>query len=463
MLARVEGMPEEALKASIPWTWTTFAEYLGELVGRPSINVGFMVGHSAIRRMVMGDAATQRSATPAEVTKMEELLADGLSAGGLGFSSSYGGAHYDHTGVPVPSRHASMTELLGLASVCARFPGTSLAFIPEGTTSDTLRDDEVDLMAQMSSAAHRPLNWNVLSFREKADALARLRAGDYANVHGGKVVALAMPPVAGATFFRFGGMTFDAIPGWASVMRLPVPERLRALEDPAQREQLANYIRDAGNFGQFFGAWGMRRIEETHTPTTKQYEGRVVADIAAEQGKDPFNALLDIACADRLETTFSAIRPPVTDRNWEDALSILRDSRVVMGGSDAGAHLDFVGSFNYPTVFLEAVRTRGGMTMEEAIRLMTRVPAELYGLRGRGELAIGGRADLVVFDEDSVGSEPITMRRDLPGCDEPRLFADSKGIEHVIVSGTCVVNRGLVTEARPGTVLRSGLDTRTVT
>jgi N-acyl-D-aspartate/D-glutamate deacylase len=133
-----------------------------------------------------------------------------------------------------------------------------------------------------------------------------------------------------------------------------------------------------------------------------------------------------------------------------------------MGGSDAGAHLDFVGSFNYPTLFLEAVRTRGGITMEEAIRLMTRVPAELYGLRGRGELAIGGRADLVVFDEESVGSEPITMRRDLPGCDEPRLFAASKGIEHVIVSGTSVVNHGMVAEARPGTVLRSGLDTRTV-
>ena len=107
MLARVEGMPLESLREGVPWNWRTTAEYFDEIEGRLGINAGFMVGHSAIRRVVMGDDANQRSATPDEVAAMGRLLRDGLDAGGIGFSSSWARTHNDAEGHMVPSRYAT--------------------------------------------------------------------------------------------------------------------------------------------------------------------------------------------------------------------------------------------------------------------------------------------------------------------------------------------------------------------
>jgi len=142
---------------------------------------------------------------------------------------------------------------------------------------------------------------------------------------------------------------------------------------------------------------------------------------------------------------------------------VWRDPRTIVGASDAGAHLDFLATFNYSSAMLgKAVRERGLLPIEEAIHMLTDVPARLYGLTGRGRLQEGWHADVVVVDPTTIGPQEVRMRFDLP-TGAPRLYGGADGIEHVLVNGTEIVGRGEFTDARPGTLFRSGRDTETVT
>jgi N-acyl-D-aspartate/D-glutamate deacylase len=192
MLARVEGMPLESLRVGVPWDWRSFGEYLDRLERRIAVNAGFMVGHCALRRVAMGERAVGHEATPAELDAMRALLAASLREGGLGFSSTISPTHNDGEGQPVPSRHASRAELIALAHVVRDFPGTTLEFLPGVSV---FGDEQKALMTELSLAANRPLNWNVLSpSADNRDYVeAQLSATDYARARGAEVIALTVP------------------------------------------------------------------------------------------------------------------------------------------------------------------------------------------------------------------------------------------------------------------------------
>jgi N-acyl-D-aspartate/D-glutamate deacylase len=420
-----------------------------------------MVGHSAMRRIVMGPAATEREATPDELAAMVGLLRDGLSAGALGFSSSWGPAHFDADGRPVPSMFATPDELIALAGVCRDFPGTSLEFIPSRV--DFFDQLQIDLLTAMTTAAQRPLNWNVLRITEsnRDEVEAALGVSAHARRSGGRVVALHMPIPSRARFSFRTGFVLDAIPGWGETMSLPVDERCRALIDPDVRRRLAEGVQKARGGIAEIAEFHNRIITETFHPEAKPYEGRLVADIAAERGVSALDALLDVVCSDHLDTMFT--RPPTEPSrgDWEAALAAWRTGDALIGASDSGAHLDFTAYFDYPIYVIEkAVRQHGVLTLEEAVHLMTEVPARLYGLRDRGRIEVGALGDLVVFDEDTVASGEIGMRFDLPA-GAGRLYAEPVGVDHVLVNGTPIVLDGRLTDARPGTLLRAGRDTAT--
>ncbi|HEX4776208.1 MAG TPA: amidohydrolase family protein, partial [Acidimicrobiia bacterium] len=198
-----------------------------------------------------------------------------------------------------------------------------------------------------------------------------------------------------------------------------------------------------------------------------EWVGRSLAEIAARRATDVVDVLLDVVLVSKL--TLYLVLPSLTpslgrsDEGWARRVAVWKDPRVMLGGSDAGAHVDLMCHANYPSVVLgEVVRDRGLLSVEEAVHLMTDRPARHYGLRERGRVRDGWVADLVVFDPAVVGSKPAVVRDDLPGGGE-RLYAEAVGVEHVIVGGREVVADGRVTGARPGTVLRSGRDTETVT
>jgi N-acyl-D-aspartate/D-glutamate deacylase len=461
MLAVVEGMPLPALRAGVPGDWTSTGEFLDRVEGTLAINIGFMVGHSALRRVVMGADATRRTSTSEELGAMIELLRAGLAAGGLGFSSSWGVAHFDGDGDPVPSMFADPHELIELASVCREFEGTSLEFLP--TRVDRFDPEQLHLLTTMSAVAQRPLNWNVIRVTDnnRADTERVLAAGAHAQANGAKLVALNMPIPSRARFSFKTGFVLDALPGWSDVLSLPLDERLDALRDPEVRAQLeAGAAKVDGPLAEI-AEFHNRIITETVHPEAKPYEGRLVADIAAERGMSALDALLDVVCSDHLDTMFT--RPPTEPSrgDWDAALAAWRTGDALIGASDSGAHLDFTAYFDYPVYIIQkAVREHGVLPLEEAVHLMTDVPARLYGLRERGRLEVGNHADVVVFDERTIASGEITTRFDLPA-GAGRLYAEPVGVEHVLVNGVTIVADGTLTGARPGTLLRSGRDTHT--
>ena len=213
MLARVEGMPLESLQTGVPWDWSSFGDYLGRLEGRLAVNAGFMVGHSAVRRVVMGERAVGHEATPAELEAMNALLAQSLSEGGLGFSSTRSAAHNDANGKPVPSRHASLEELYGLCRTTSGFPGTSVEMLP-GTSIFSEEDKEI--LTQMSLSANRPVNWNLVAPRADMPEVLenQMSASDYAAERGAVVLALTVPQELGGRVNLLSGFAFDALPRW---------------------------------------------------------------------------------------------------------------------------------------------------------------------------------------------------------------------------------------------------------
>jgi N-acyl-D-aspartate/D-glutamate deacylase len=462
MMARVEGMPLEALESGLPWDWTSYGDWLGRLDDKIGVNAGFLVGHSAIRRAVLGDGSHE-PATPEQITAMVALLHDSLAAGGLGFSSSQAHTHNDGEGLPVPSRAASRDELLALSGAVRDHEGTTLEFITAGCING-FTDAEMSLMAQMSLAANRPLNWNVLGVTSASKQHEhQLSASDVAEQRGARVVALTLPSVMSIRLSFLTGVVLEALPGWKDVLGLSVAERIKALRDPAVRARMkAGANSDEAGMLRGLANWHRLRIAETFADENGGLAGQTVGHVAKQRGADAFDVLLDIVTADELRT---GLHPPTggeDDDDWKLRAEVWRDPRTVIGGSDAGAHLDMMCGATYSTSMLgNAVRDRGLLSLEEAVHELTDVPARLYGVRERGRIANGWHADLVVFDPDTIAPGPERTRYDLPA-GAPRLFAEAYGVHRVFVNGEEVVTDGTATGALPGTVLRSGRDTESV-
>jgi len=462
MLARVEGMPLESLQLGVPWDWGTTAEYLDRLQGTLMPNAGFLVGHSALRRVVMHDAATERHATPAELEQMKALLRAGLAAGGMGFSSTWSPSHNDHLGHPVPSRAASREELIALCAVVSEFPGTQLEFIP---AVGEFSDDTFRLMGAMSAAANRPLNWNLLQvYAQNWDLVQHQLAGfDIAAAEGGRVLALTLPDTFRLRLNFTSGFILDILHGWDALMALPVDDKLRQLRDPAGRAEWNRLAQSTDGVQRSIANWGGYRLLETFSPQWQPYQGRIIGEVAQELGREPWDLLCDIVVDDGLRTVIANQDLGQDDATWRRRVEVWRDRRAIVGASDAGAHLDMIDSFSFSTTLLaRAVREHQLMPLEEAVYHLTGAPAALYGLRERGRVATGFCADVQVFDPATVGPGPVAMKFDLPG-GAGRVYGEALGVHHVIVNGVPCVDHGELLPARPGQILRSGTDTDTVT
>ncbi len=461
MLARVEGMPLESLQAGVPWDWSSTAEYLDRLDGTLMPNAGFLVGHSALRRVVMHGDATERPATAEELATMQRLLHEGLAAGGLGFSSTWSTSHNDHTGRPVPSRHATRDELVALCSVVRDHPGTTLEFIPAVGKFDT---EVFELMGDMSAAADRPLNWNLLQvYAQNWDLVQHQLAGyDIAASRGGQVLALTLPDTFRLRLNLISGFILDILPGWDSLMALPKAEKIRQLSDPVLRAEWNRLAQSDEGPTRSIANWGSYVLLQTFAEANRSYEGRTVGDVAREQGRQPWDVLVDIALADDLRTVIASQDRGQDPATWQRRVEVWRDHRAIVGASDAGAHLDMIDSFSFSTTLLaKAVREHDLMPLEEAVTHLTDRPARLYGLRDRGRLTEGYYADVVVFDPAAVGPSPVSVQFDLPA-GAGRVYGGAEGIGHVLVNGVPCVEGTTLLDARPGSLIRSGRDTDTV-
>jgi N-acyl-D-aspartate/D-glutamate deacylase len=459
MMARVEGMPLDSLRAGPAWDWRSFGEWLDRLDGHVGINAGFLVGHSTIRRAVMGNSSGE-AARPEDIENMVRMVHEACATGAMGFSSSLGEAHTDGDGNPVPSRASSHAELIALAHAVRDHEGTTLEFI---AAMGEIPQTRIELMTEMSLAANRPLNWNLLGSLSPTPVFEQqLSSCDYAKARGGRVAALALPDLMRLRAHRM----LEGMPGWRDVVEMSPAERRVAVTDPATRQRLYSGASEMAARG--LGAMSnFDLLEIADAPAGNEaIIGKSIATLAAERHADPIDVLIDVVLPDRLPLAmvFPSLIPSLgnTEEGWKVRQDVWNDDRVVLGGSDAGAHVDLMCHANYPTVVLgEMVRERRVFTLERAVQKMTDEPARLYGLRGRGRVAEGWLADLVVFDPDRIASEPARARNDLPGNGE-RLYAEGRGVVHLFVNGREVVADDQFTGDLGGRLLRSGRDSETV-
>ncbi|TKA09891.1 N-acyl-D-amino-acid deacylase family protein [Actinacidiphila oryziradicis] len=464
MMSKVEGMSLKALEDGVDWSWTSFAEYLDALEGRIAVNAGFMVGHCALRRHVMGPDAVGGQPSPAQLDQMLALFHESMAAGGWGLSTTQSSTHSDGDGKPVASRHARPGELLALSRAVGEHEGTQIEAITAGCL-DQFADAEIDLLVGMTTAARRPLNWNVLTIDAAVPQRVprQLAASERARAEGGRIVALTMPILTPMNMSLGTFCALNLIPGWGDILALPVPDRIAKLRDPAVRAEMlrranspeAGVFRRLADFGRYV-------IGDTYSQVNNGLSGRVVRDIAAERGQEPFHTLTEICANDNLRTILWPMPSDNDPDSWELRRRTWEHEDVLLGGSDAGAHLDRMCGAPYTTRFLgDCLRGRKLVPLERAVRMLTDDPARLFGLRGRGRLTEGYHADLVLFDPERIAAGTATLVHDLPG-DSPRLDSRAQGIHSVRVNGVETIRDDKVTGAIPGTVLRSGRHTRTV-
>lgn len=456
MLLYVEGMPTEALRAGIRWEWETFPEYLDAVErARPAVNAAVFVGHSAIRYYVMGDAAVERVATAEELAHMQGLVREALRAGAIGFSSSESPTHFFGSGVPVPSRVAPREELLALASVLAELGRGIVEIAPRhllGGTDDKLEDQR--FYAEVARAAGRPVTWAPLLANpfDPSGATRIIDAAAAAQRDGVAVVPqVGCRPLEVRISFESAGIAIANNPFWKPILDLPRAERTARLASPAFRDELRAMSSGGGFVAALAPSWDHIFLRLSGAPAQAAWIDRSIGEMVATRGGDPVDTLLDLALAADLDCQFGI---PIMNTDDEVVGHLLRHPAGLIALSDAGAHVDTLADQGFTTTLLARwVRDRGALSLEDAVRRITAVPAALYGLRDRGQLREGLAADVTVFDPVRLGLQRTELVHDLPG-GAARLIQRPIGVEHVVVNGAPLVENGIQTDARSGHVLR---------
>jgi len=454
ILSHVEAIPLEAIRAGVTWNWETIPQYLDSLDRRLGINVACLIGHSAVRRYVMGEASQDREATDDEVTAMKAIVREGIEAGAVGVSFERNLRHFDWNGRLSPCNLASDAEILAMTSV-----------LDDAGRGVVQIGGDRKLGVKVTKASGRPVFYGNITQQAVAPDLWRERLTEAENLirQGHRAYQFVMPRPGDLRYTMKTAQHFDALPTWKSVMLLPLEERKQAFQDREVRARLhleaVETARDVTVGGQFTRRWDLQFVHQPALAKNQGLKGKSVAQIAEEQGKDVLDAFLDLVLEENLETEFER-REVNCD---EDAMTALLTSPyMVIGQSDSGAHVVFRTDYSYCTYLLSHwVRDRGIMSLEDAIRKLTFVPATLFGLFDRGLVRPGMTADLMVFDPGTVGPLEQREAQDLPGGATRRMQL-AQGIEWTLVNGKILLERGKHTGDYPGMVARSSGPTQSI-
>ncbi len=449
-LMHVEDMSPDTLVAGVPWdAFETFPQYLDAVESRGSVlNFACYVGHTALRMYVMGgDAAYERAATADEIAAMQGLVAEALAAGAAGVATSASPTHNGDGGRPVPSRVANLDELRALL-MPMRDAGRGVgALLPAGVIA---QDDVFALQREIG----RPFTWTaLLTFKGSDHYRHAITANDAARAEGIEVwPQVSCRPLVFQMNLR-EPFTLNTRPAFAALMDAPIETRIAAYRDPAWRAATWEELSGRGFLPM---NWNNMRVSES--PTRPDLVGLSAADgaAAAGEGVTPLDFMLDLALADDLDTRFGS----VLANNDDDGIAFLlpRDN-VLFGLADSGAHVSQLCDACFATDLLgNWVREREVMPLERAVHKLSAEPAGVYGFDDRGTIAVGKRADVTVFDPQTVAPGPLRRIRDFPANGE-RLTADAPiGMTHTLVNGVAIrvdgTNQPDAVATHPGRVLR---------
>jgi N-acyl-D-aspartate/D-glutamate deacylase len=453
MLARVEAIPLDTLRTGTVWSWETVSEYMDALDQRLGPNVGVLMGHSAVRRYVMGDASWERDATGEEIEGMKAVVRDGMAAGALGISFNRNPGHFDTQGKLLPGCVAPAEELLDLAAVLGEM-GTGI--IASGASSaPELRDG---LMSALAETSGRPVHYLQISQRPSdPDQWKEHLAFAEAKIKQGLRVYPTVTPRSVVRHWTMkNAQVFDRFPAWGPIMTGSDQDKVTAFANQDLRARLSSEAVDGVGLGAGSSAlsWDGVFVTEAALPKNRELQGKSVAQIAREQGKGVLDAFLDLVLEEDLGTEFKTIQ----QNNDEKAMDILLNSPyTVIGMSDAGAHIAFGAQYGLSTYFLDHwVREKGIMPLEQGVRRLTFEQASLFGLHDRGLISPGMAADLVVFDPDTIAAAEPESAYDLPE-GAMRVKELAHGIDYTVVNGQVLMEGGEHTGVYPGRVVRNSL------
>lgn len=447
MFGVIEDIKKKTFDEAVPFTWHSFPEYLDHIRPKLGINVGALIGHSAIRLYVMGTASQERAATPDEIAQMCELVEESMAAGALGISSSY--VDMDEKGKPVPSQYADIDEKIALAKAMAKSGRGIWQIVPY--FPDLNRElDNIRELGDISLAAGIPCSLQpVLSSPASPNAEEIITALEEQQARGAKVYGQVMPRCFDLNMrLSETSMLLFALPQWKAIMALPVDERIKKFGDPDARESLVAEMKNASGMS---GALPFLTVGDTQSDENTKYRGRHLAEIAAEEGKEIGDVILDIALADGLETEFQLKNVINADKIAVAAL--INHPLCHFGASDAGAHItQFCGTGDTTHLLEHYVRETGQMTLERAIHRMTGEVAADWGLNDRGTLALGKAADIVVFDPQVVTVSDEEFVDDFPG-EARRYVRRASGYHSVFVNGQLTYDANGYSGERAGQIV----------
>ncbi len=455
-LQRAEDIPPAAMEAGIEWRWTTFPEFLDCLDSLPKgINYGGYVGHSAIRTYVMGERAFEQAASEDDLKAMEREVRDAIRAGAIGFTTSRSPAHETPDGRYVASRLATWDEVRRLVGVMGELNAGLFEIAGEGVDrapgDPGLRDYHVRLR-DLAVETGRPVTFGVFSRRGVPDVWRKyLDLLDETAAAGGRMFAQVHSRSLSALLSFKTQMPFDRLPVWKELRALPLAEQRRRLHDPELRRRLIEASGESD--GQRPVGAEARAADYDWLLVFDTVEGphRTVAEVARERGQHPAETMIDLALEKDLDLFFLQ---PVANEDQDYALELMRHPRAVVTFSDSGAHVSQLMDSSLQTHLLyHWVRRKQAFTLEQAVRMLTLVPATLWGFADRGLIREGMAADLVVFDPETIAAEMPEAVDDLPS-GARRLVQRTRGIAATVVNGEVLLRDGKHTGALPGRLLR---------
>jgi N-acyl-D-aspartate/D-glutamate deacylase len=450
MLSYVEAIPMDVLQAGVPWTWETYPEYMQAIGKKLGVNVGTLVGHSAVRLYAMGAAASERAATDAELEVMRQLVHEALDAGALGLSITRNMNHFDIAGTRIPAACAPESELFALTDVL-RQAGTGVIQCGGGTNPE-LKDG---LLSRLSEASGRQVMYNTLleQARQPGRWKTHLAHVEQTVRKGIRAIPLCNPGSVVNRFTMRNCQVFRSMATWLPILQGPDEQKLVAYRDPAIRERLrAEVEAPIGPDSTFSKRWDLMIVEEPQLPKNRALAGQSIASIAASRGQHVLYTFLDLALEENLDTVFSLGE---INMDTEAVAQILGSPYAVVGLSDGGAHVQFHSNVSNPTRLLGYwVREKKIMSLEHAVRRLTFDSASAFGIYDRGLVQPGMVADLVVFDADTVAPLREDVVHDFPA-NGWRMRELAEGIHYTVVNGEVLLEKGNHTGSYPGRVLRN--------
>lgn len=459
-LERAEDISPEAMEAGIPWSWTSFPEYLEALDRTPKgINYAAFIGHSTMRTHVMGERAFDEEASPDDLAAMVGLINEAIRAGAIGFSTSRSRAHLTPDGRPVASRVAHWDEVRAIVDEMGRLGAGVFEMAKENNRDDAEKaKDFYRRLKEMAVETGIPVTFGALAHRnaKNNDWRPLFDLADDTVAAGGNMAVLATGRW-GAILLSFESVTpFDGAPVWKDIRKLPLAEQEAAMRNPETKAKMI----EAANAYQ-------RRPEDAvggearpadfdwifpMMSTLPPY--RSLNEIAAAEGKDPVEVMIDMALDANLKRFFLQ---PIFNENPDEVIAMLRHPRALATFSDSGAHVSQICDCSLQTYVLSHwVREREALTMEYAVRKMTFDVANFFGIKDRGLLREGLAADVVVFDPETIAPDMPTLVHDLP-TGARRLRQTASGIDATVVNGEIMLRNGEHTGALAGRVLRGPL------